>query len=533
MARRKTPSPPPEKGRAELRALLSECRAHLDDDASRLVLADWLEEHGDEPDRARAELIRIQIAQPCFDSSRTYTGETERRRELISRHGKAWLGPLEFLCLPHRARHERGLVMLEVDPRQYLTRYAATLAGSENYAWVEGLLFRNLQNVDVADVLASPLFAPITRLRLDELGYSNCLSRLARAPQLRQLRGLELSPRWLRARELAESPYLDNLQWLRLQSRDTGMDDLLPLLVAPALAGLTRLDLSATPLGSAGLRELLAACPLSRLRSLDLDGCGLADDAELGELSRLGELAFLNLGRNRLGEQALAGLARADLPRLAELNLHDCAIPPAGLSALVPASFLSRLRVLVLRKNRVDVNGLRPLARGAGLGELRALQLDDNPLGPAGAAALSALDLPRLEQLSLSGCQLGPDGAAHLARWPGLARVGSLDLGGNALGGDGLRALLESPHLTSLVCLDIEHNAVGNAAIEALACSPLLARLETLRLADNALTSRALEALMRSPHLGNLQRLFIGTLRYQLGADVARKARRHFGERLR
>src|SRR5262245_56805489 len=44
----------------DLASLLSACKETPDDDAPRLVLADWLEEHGDEEGRARAEFVRVQ-----------------------------------------------------------------------------------------------------------------------------------------------------------------------------------------------------------------------------------------------------------------------------------------------------------------------------------------------------------------------------------------------------------------------------------------------------------------------------------------
>src|SRR5262249_19299503 len=45
---------------AEHRAALFAAVKEAPEDVPRLVLADWLEEHGDETDRAHAELIRLQ-----------------------------------------------------------------------------------------------------------------------------------------------------------------------------------------------------------------------------------------------------------------------------------------------------------------------------------------------------------------------------------------------------------------------------------------------------------------------------------------
>src|SRR5262245_20537259 len=43
-------------------ALLRNICAHPEDDAPRLVYADWLEEHGEGADLARADFIRAQVA---------------------------------------------------------------------------------------------------------------------------------------------------------------------------------------------------------------------------------------------------------------------------------------------------------------------------------------------------------------------------------------------------------------------------------------------------------------------------------------
>ena len=42
--------------RPDVRAFLDDIREHPDDDTPRLVLADWLDDYGDDADRARASL---------------------------------------------------------------------------------------------------------------------------------------------------------------------------------------------------------------------------------------------------------------------------------------------------------------------------------------------------------------------------------------------------------------------------------------------------------------------------------------------
>jgi uncharacterized protein (TIGR02996 family) len=82
-------------------ALLAAIRAAPDDDAPRLIYADWLDEHG-QPERA--EFIRVQIELARHDSP------TLRQREaaLLAEHHDALAGPL---AAPHlRFRFDRGFI---------------------------------------------------------------------------------------------------------------------------------------------------------------------------------------------------------------------------------------------------------------------------------------------------------------------------------------------------------------------------------------------------------------------------------------
>jgi uncharacterized protein (TIGR02996 family) len=83
-------------------ALLEEARLAPHDDSPRLVLADWLEDHGDAD---RAELLRLQ----CRHSRQT--AAQERCRALLDKHGGAWLGPL-WRWPARRLGWHRGLLTL-------------------------------------------------------------------------------------------------------------------------------------------------------------------------------------------------------------------------------------------------------------------------------------------------------------------------------------------------------------------------------------------------------------------------------------
>jgi uncharacterized protein (TIGR02996 family) len=90
-------------------ALLKAIKADLNEDLPRLVLADWLEEHG-EP--ARAEFIRLQVAAaPLPYEQREFThGYSPRHvgeavRESIFRTGSVFPRITVILSTPRLVRH--------------------------------------------------------------------------------------------------------------------------------------------------------------------------------------------------------------------------------------------------------------------------------------------------------------------------------------------------------------------------------------------------------------------------------------------
>src|SRR5262245_34838074 len=83
--------------RPELMGLLQTARESPGDVAPRLVVADWLEEHGDEVDRARAEFVRLQCRQEEEEAG--YTPVSNRRElELHKQYYREWVGSVATLC---------------------------------------------------------------------------------------------------------------------------------------------------------------------------------------------------------------------------------------------------------------------------------------------------------------------------------------------------------------------------------------------------------------------------------------------------
>jgi uncharacterized protein (TIGR02996 family) len=118
--------------RLELLALLDDVKRNPNDLTPWLVLCDWLEENGDEVDRARGEYCRL-----CFDKlgKRTFASDWEkgeRRRELFRTYRQAWFGPILELNPTMR----KGLAEIYCSFCEIETRLARLLEVEEAWAWV-------------------------------------------------------------------------------------------------------------------------------------------------------------------------------------------------------------------------------------------------------------------------------------------------------------------------------------------------------------------------------------------------------------
>src|SRR5262245_10726118 len=73
------------------KSLLAAIRAAPEDDAPRVVYADWLEEHGDEVDLARADFIRTQCRLAHLPEDDPVAFDLRwRQDELLAAHGRRW-----------------------------------------------------------------------------------------------------------------------------------------------------------------------------------------------------------------------------------------------------------------------------------------------------------------------------------------------------------------------------------------------------------------------------------------------------------
>src|SRR5215475_4635052 len=100
----------------EAEAFLQRIRAYPDDDAQRLIFADWLDEEGD----PRGKFIRIQLALADLgEHDPARKGLVIAERELLATHRAEWEAPLRGLASGCIFR--RGFVdEANVDAREFV-----------------------------------------------------------------------------------------------------------------------------------------------------------------------------------------------------------------------------------------------------------------------------------------------------------------------------------------------------------------------------------------------------------------------------
>ncbi len=349
---------------AELHALLAHC-AETPDDAPRLVLADWLADHGD----FRGELVRAAVAfdrTPPYDVARFQLGE--RLRALLEAPAfKKWLPASPAFKWGWR----RGLLTLVADTRLLQAEDTSEVAGWLASDWIERVEFgwtssrahwedtfglvRNTRELDfdtdnyAADVLA--------RLRewphLRGLGLKYLMKPWADLAALPHLRALTLHPDWTMMPELHKA-ILPNLEVLNL---DKEWNDDLPHWATcfPKLRSLTLTHYNGYPDEQC---ERFAEC--SQLRHL-----GFHQKYEpftrvgLKAFAKLKELRSLTLGRMPRG--TIAGLAK--LSKLERLAVGGEPKFLRGLESLTQLRWLSLGVDTLTRGMAAQVIGLPHLAR--------------------------------------------------------------------------------------------------------------------------------------------------------------------------
>jgi uncharacterized protein (TIGR02996 family) len=297
------PRPAPTEGQRTEECFLADIRDHPEDDAPRLIYADWLDEHS-EP--LRAELIRVQVALAREPADGPDRERLElRSRAILEEQEEGWTAPLRPLVVRHRFR--RGLIdEVEVEVGQVaqhgeeLLRLAPTAAWRVHVHGWEG----------VRALVGCKALSRVRRLALlgERVGGAGARI-LAESRHIAGLRSLSLAGQVLGqpgAQALAGSRYLTNLEELDLTACGLARSAVTLLAQSPNLPRLRRLALAQNQLGDADVRALVASPYLKELRELDLS-------------------------RNPITTEAAEALAGSPLlARLRRLDLSECQVGPRG-----------------------------------------------------------------------------------------------------------------------------------------------------------------------------------------------------------
>ena len=538
-------------------AFLQAIREEPDDDAHRLICADWLEEQGGAERTARSAFIRAQCrlaALPPGDPGRVDL--EDEAADLLAEYEREWTQPLHGIA--EDWQFARGFVeSVTLRGEDFLThaeplfdfaplravhllvhpRDVPRLAACRFLQYVEALNFRrcHLNDRSLQQLLTSPF---LTRLKALNFGGNSIttagVQSLVPSALMGRLRRLDLSRNIgigdKAVRLLAKAPQAENLEVLSLARTNTTLEGFHHLFESTTLTRLTdlnmagarsswaqhafplrslpestllrnlhRLDLSETRLPIT-LPALLTSPSLLNLRALCLRNVGASStDAEvLAESETLMNLMTLDLRKNSLGSGGVQALAES--PRLASLTHLDVGsnnIRDPGAQAIAASPHLRNLIVLELAGNGIGGPGLQALAASSNLDGVRTLNLASNFIGADSVRALAESPHPaRLSLLNLGDAYLEEDSARALAGSANLVRLRTLLLPKNQLGDGGARALAQSPHLKQLITLDLHENRIGKAGAEALAAAPYGRRLRRLDLRGNVFTDTQ-EALLR------------------------------------
>jgi uncharacterized protein (TIGR02996 family) len=309
-----------------------------DDDAHRLVYADWLEDTGEPANCDRAEFIRLQCRLAHLpDKAPERTRLVKREKTLLKKYAKRWAAPFRELILWWAFRRgflDSAVVRTEGMGETFVPLFQQLVEATP----LRGIcLFEQFGNPEVL-LPAAPLMTHLREFgvrhgHLHEEGAA--YRKLLHSPHLSGLTELDLEgPRngsWFRPRTLCailKSPVLSNLTSLRISDYITELHPSILSTVAksPSLANLRRLGIMSTPFDGARMRAFARAAFAGNLEVLELQHCSLDEDAwqvllsdqAFSKLTRL-HLAGTNIGeveeeriRDRFGADALD--LEADFP---------------------------------------------------------------------------------------------------------------------------------------------------------------------------------------------------------------------------
>jgi uncharacterized protein (TIGR02996 family) len=396
-------------------AFLRAIQERPEEDAPRLIYADWLTEQGDAD---RAEFIRLQIDLERLPADDERLIDMRKRAAAMEKkRGKGWL-PAALLALNPASRkyvrdwrYRRGFL----DSLLLLPRRAGLVTAAADALALEPLRCLSISHDAplepyLAEAAATPHLGWLRALEIDGSLTPEALGPLAASPHLGRLTELRLCPRWWAsasaadAEALAGTPLGRRLTSLALQVRQGEAPGVVrALTAAPGFPALESLSLARGNLSGDEVGRLAASPRLAKLTGLELDddrGVGPEGVAALVHSPLWSRLERLSLKSLAIGDEG-AGLIAEALPRspLRELRLRRCDISPKGISRLAAAPSWGRLEALDLSVNDVGSTGAEALAGSPRLAQLRSLDLEFCSMRSAGSVFVTSPHVDGLRRL--------------------------------------------------------------------------------------------------------------------------------------
>ena len=468
---------------------------HPEDDALRLIFADWLEDQGD----PYADLIRVQCQLAKIDEFDDSYFDLKIQENNVLQQLK-------------RANHE------------LISRKRSTGNPSfVNRGFIQSIFLD--ENSDLQLVNEEYQWEPITKIDFFSLPdeYQSFFSSWS---FLRRVRSLSIDGRFegFTLNSLLGSPHLSNLKSLSISCKS--FDISVAEIIGQELSSnkLTELEIDRT-----GFQALFHSSQLENLTTFKLVGGGSAEEDTLSILAQecpwkhlrsltLNLASFSNDGVESFREAAwthqLEELHVIDMEshvsitpfllspymeNLSKLTITETEINDTGTFVIPTALTSCQLSELNLGDTRLNALSLQPLVESDLFDHLKVLRLELNELGTEGCALLGAGKFPQLQYLDLHGNEITAQGMKALnqhAEFPSLRR---LDLASNPIGEEGLKSLCASDYASTLYDLGLGSTRIDTiTCMRALTQPGCLSQLRCLTLEGNLLSTQAAIVLCNS-----------------------------------